>query len=63
MMQAVRRTRPISNGMKWIEKPLQPLRNEVKLCITCGNKYLKTRDRQRVCIRCIVIAEKAKPKI
>ena len=33
----------------WVEKPR---RCEILTC-SCGNKYLKTRDSQTVCIKCI----------
>ena len=39
--------------MKWVEKPLQPLKGEIIVC-ACGNKYLKTRDQQIVCVRCMM---------
>ena len=39
---------------KWVERPR---RSEVLVCV-CGNKYIKTRDRQIVCVRCI--AEKGR---
>lgn len=34
---------------QWVEKPR---RMEILTC-SCGNKYIKTRDRQTVCLRCI----------
>ncbi|HEY4521105.1 MAG TPA: hypothetical protein VJL57_01760 [Candidatus Paceibacterota bacterium] len=34
---------------KWID---QPRETKVALC-TCGNKYIKTRDEQQTCLRCI----------
>ncbi|MFM2357942.1 MAG: hypothetical protein RJA61_679 [Candidatus Parcubacteria bacterium] len=34
---------------KWVERPR---RMEILVC-ACGNKYIKTRDRQKTCIRCI----------
>ncbi|MFA7309512.1 MAG: hypothetical protein WC050_01270 [Candidatus Paceibacterota bacterium] len=36
------------NG-RWVEKPLA---SKVSLC-ACGNKYVKTRENQRKCIKCI----------
>src|SRR6185503_13398078 len=33
---------------KWTEKLKGPV---IKVC-KCGNKYIKTRDRQTVCLRC-----------
>ena len=40
----------MKNG-KWIDNP-----NTVKvlICSSCGDKYIKTRNRQKVCIRCLV---------
>ncbi len=34
---------------KWVEKRT---RTEILLCV-CGNKYIKTRKEQTVCVRCI----------
>ncbi len=36
------------NG-KWVEKPFL---TEVPVCV-CGNKYIKTRNGQTECIKCI----------
>ena len=33
----------------WVEKPNK---TQILTC-TCGNKYIKTRDRQAKCLRCI----------
>ncbi len=43
---------------KWID---YARRAEIVVC-SCGNKYIKTRDRQKVCIRCIneVVVESKK---
>ena len=38
----------MKNG-KWIDNPNQPA---VVVC-TCGNKYIKTRKEQTVCLRCL----------
>lgn len=37
------------NG-KWVEKPL---RTEILVCSNCGLKYIKSRDIQTTCVRCI----------
>jgi len=34
---------------RWIENPNE---TEVLIC-TCGNKYIKTREGQTVCLRCV----------
>ena len=34
---------------KWIDNPNQP---KVVMC-ECGNKYIKTREGQTVCVRCL----------
>ena len=33
---------------KWIEK-----QNAAVILCVCGNKYIKTRDRQTMCVRCL----------
>lgn len=38
--------------MKWAAKPVVPMRSLILICV-CGNKYIKTRDEQIVCLRCI----------
>jgi len=38
---------------KWIEKPRN---TKIEVC-ECGNKYIKTRPRQKVCLRCISEAD------
>jgi hypothetical protein len=38
----------MKNG-KWIDNPKAP---SVVLC-PCGNKYIKTREGQRACLRCM----------
>jgi hypothetical protein len=38
----------MQNG-KWIDNPNKVV---VVLC-KCGNKYIKTRDKQEVCLRCL----------
>ena len=43
----------MKNG-KWIDNPNKP---DIREC-TCGNKYIKTRKEQRVCLRCLVAQEK-----
>lgn len=37
------------NG-KWVDGPGKPA---VLTCV-CGNKYIKTREAQTVCVRCLV---------
>ena len=37
----------------WAEKPR---RSEVLVCPTCKGKYIKTRPRQVMCVRCMVQA-------
>lgn len=39
----------ISTIGKWVEKPT---RMEILVC-SCGNKYIKTRKGQTVCVQCI----------
>ena len=39
--------------MKWAARPTEPLRTVIVICI-CGAKYIKTRERQKTCIRCIM---------
>ncbi len=34
---------------RWIDKPNK---SAILLC-TCGNKYIKTREEQAMCVRCI----------
>jgi hypothetical protein len=34
---------------RWVEKPR---RSEILTC-SCGNKYIKTRDNQTECVRCM----------
>jgi hypothetical protein len=36
------------NG-KWVERPGKTL---IVVCV-CGNKYIKTRENQTLCVRCI----------
>mgnify|MGYP003393952604 FL=1 len=38
-----------NNKGKWVPKPIQ---TEILLC-SCGNKYIKTRKDQKICVRCI----------
>lgn len=42
------------NG-RWVERPLA---SKVSIC-ACGNKYVKTREHQTTCIRCIYGMEPA----
>lgn len=44
----------MQNG-KWIDNPNAPA---VVLC-SCGNKYIKTREKQGVCLRCLSKVKKA----
>ncbi|OHA18103.1 MAG: hypothetical protein A3H57_03675 [Candidatus Taylorbacteria bacterium RIFCSPLOWO2_02_FULL_43_11] len=37
------------NG-KWVERPNK---SEILVCANCGSKYIKSRDLQVVCVRCI----------
>jgi hypothetical protein len=39
----------MKNG-RWIDNPNKPA---VVVC-ACGNKYIKTRELQRVCLRCMM---------
>ncbi|MCR4334791.1 MAG: hypothetical protein NUV47_03660 [Patescibacteria group bacterium] len=41
--------KPFSKMGKWIEKKTIA---EILVCV-CGNKYIKTRKNQTVCVRCI----------
>jgi len=41
--------RTFQQAGKWVERPRK---SEVLLCV-CGNKYLKTREKQIVCVRCL----------
>lgn len=41
--------KPIVKKGVWVERPR---RMEILLCV-CGNKYLKTRKDQVVCVKCI----------
>jgi len=43
-------TKTFQKGGKWIEKPSQ---TEVFVCV-CGNKYLRTRKLQIMCLACVV---------
>ncbi|PIQ68291.1 MAG: hypothetical protein COV91_04960 [Candidatus Taylorbacteria bacterium CG11_big_fil_rev_8_21_14_0_20_46_11] len=47
-MQPTKKTFQSITG-QWIEKRTK---TEILLCL-CGNKYIKTRKDQKVCIRCI----------
>ena len=38
---------------KWIDNPNEP----VVLVCECGNKYIKTRDKQEVCLRCLSLVK------
>ncbi len=42
-------TRTFQKDGKWVEKPY---RTEVFICL-CGNKYIKTREDQTSCIKCM----------
>jgi hypothetical protein len=37
----------------WVEKPR---RSEVLVCPTCKGKYIKTRPKQEMCVRCMMHA-------
>jgi hypothetical protein len=39
--------------MKWAARPTEPLRTAIVIC-TCGAKYIKTREGQVVCVRCLL---------
>ena len=39
----------MQNG-KWVHKPSKV---DVKIC-ECGNKYIKTRPRQKLCLHCLL---------
>lgn len=41
---------------KWIDNPRAP---RVAICDECGDKFIKTRWRQNMCLRCLY-AEKVK---
>jgi hypothetical protein len=43
----------------WIEKPRQ---KEILVC-ECGNKYIKTRDKQTSCVRCIAENRECSKKV
>jgi len=47
MPQKISKT--FQEGGRWVEKPAK---TEILLCL-CGNKYIKTRDSQVLCVRCI----------
>lgn len=34
---------------KWIDRPGAPV---IHVCSECGNKYIKTRNRQKMCLIC-----------
>jgi len=42
-------TKTFNTGMGWIEKKTQ---TQILVC-ECGNKYIKTRPKQPVCLRCV----------
>ncbi len=42
-------TKTFQSAGKWIEKPRI---SEIVVC-SCGNKYIKTRKDQTVCVRCM----------
>ncbi|MES2088194.1 MAG: hypothetical protein V4467_04370 [Patescibacteria group bacterium] len=46
---AVTKRRNFQQPGKWVDRPRKSI---ILLCL-CGNKYIKTRDKQIVCIRCI----------
>jgi len=45
--------------MKWAARPTQPLRTAILIC-ACGAKYIKTRERQTTCVRCLMKARDMK---
>ncbi len=47
--QEVLPKKKVSQPGKWIERPR---RMEILTC-SCGNKYVKSRPNQKVCVRCI----------
>jgi len=49
-------TRTLQKDGKWVERTRQ---TEILVCI-CGNKYIKTREKQTVCLLCL---NKAKIRI
>lgn len=51
MKQAVQKpkTKFVRKMGQWVEKPR---RMEILTC-SCGNKYIKTRDLQKVCVKCL----------
>lgn len=51
MKQAVQKPKAkfVRKMGQWVEKPR---RMEILTC-SCGNKYIKTRDHQKVCVKCL----------
>lgn len=46
----VQSKRTFQKNGKWVERPF---RTEILVCANCGNKYIKSRDIQLVCVQCM----------